>query len=232
MRQQLEHSLPASNNQSTVTAAIQSVIDDICGMNWSSLSNEDLVNAAWVYYYFSVHFCETVGIARALNPDDLALQELDRGERNTDNLSPWPGVVTIGERVDHCEFMRRSLLLSPIAEERRLLLESIGEAYLRKVRAVEESARMVSLASYEDGGLEKVFRSILKARRWDGPLLQAFKHFLVGHIELDSDPECGHGSLCRHLKPDWETYGLWVALRDAFVEATPALTKKALVYPS
>jgi hypothetical protein len=62
--------------------------------------------------------------------------------------------------------------------------------------------RALSIASYEDGGLEKVFTSFLRAERWNGPLLQAFKHFVAEHVRFDSDPDQGHGALSRHLKPD------------------------------
>lgn len=201
----------------------QQVIDEVCGLNWSGLSRDELIDVAWMYYYFSVQFCETVGIARGMFPHDKQLEELDRGERNTDNLSPCPGVVSVGERVDHDEFMRRTLTLARIDDARRMRLQSIGETYLAKVRTESDITRSRSLASYEDGGLERVFRSILAARDWDAPLLEAFKHFLVGHIELDSDPEGGHGSLCRHLRPTEEVVHVWLAFRDGLVAAAPAL---------
>jgi hypothetical protein len=211
--------------EDVIAPSYENVIDDICDLNWSGLSKDDLINAAWIYYYFSVQFCENVGIARGLYPDDKRLEELDHGERDTDNLSPCPGVVAIGEKVDHDEFMRRTLQLTPIDEGRRRRLEAVGEAYLEKVRAMDNSTRALSLASYEDGGLEKVFRTILHAQHWDGPLLQAFKHFLEGHIKLDSDPEQGHGALCRHLMPTEQVYDLWVAFRESLVEGVPGLTK-------
>jgi hypothetical protein len=215
-----------TNRGTALDASIQGVIGEICAFSWKDLKREDLISVAWIYYYFSVHFCESVGDARELFPDDAALEELDRGERNTDNLSPCAGVVAAGERVDHCEFMRRTLQLEPIAEERRMRLEAIGEAYLAKARAADPESRARGLVSYEDGGLEAMFCAILDAQHWDGPLLGAFKHFLVGHIELDSDPDHGHGSLCRHLRPNWEAYSLWVALRDGFLQATPSLTRE------
>lgn len=201
----------------------QQIVDGVCALNWEALDKEELTNIAWVYYYFSVQFCETVGIARRLYPDDKALEELDRGERNTDNLSPCPGVVAAGERVDHDEFMRRTLQLAPISDARRRRLTSIGETYLAKVRSVDDVTRTLSLASYEDGGLERVFRAILRAEDWDDPLLQAFRHFLVGHIMLDSDPDHGHGSLCRHLQPTDEILGVWLAFRDSLIAAAPSL---------
>jgi hypothetical protein len=203
----------------------QKIIDDICDLNWIGLSADELVNTAWTYYYFSVQFCENVGIARGLYPEDKRLEELDRGERNTDNLSPCPGVVAVGERVDHDEFMRRTLELAPIDAARERRLRSIGESYLEKVRAVDDKTRVLSLASYEDGGLERTFRAILQARNWDGPLLFAFRHFLVGHINLDSDPNQGHGSLCRHLTPSKQVYDLWVAFKESLIAGAPGLVE-------
>jgi len=203
----------------------EKVIDDICDLNWTGLSHDDITNVAWVYYYFSVQFCENVGIARGLYPHDKRLEELDRGERNTDNLSPCPGVVVAGERLDHDEFMRRTLQLTPIDEPRRRRLEAIGAAYIEKVRAIDDASRASSLASYEDGGLERVFRTVLLARHWDSALLQAFKHFLEGHIKLDSDPDHGHGSLCRHMHPNERVFDLWTAFKESLIAGVPGLTK-------
>ena len=212
-------------NRESLAESYGKVIDDICDLNWSDLSRDDIINTAWTYYYFSVQFCENVGIARALYPNDLNLEELDRGERNTDNLSPCPGVVAVGERVDHDEFMRRTLELSSIDEVRERRLKAIGEAYLEKVRAIDDNTRALSLASYEDGGLERTFRAMLQCKHWDGPLLNAFRHFLEGHIKLDSDPDHGHGSLCRHLEPNKQVYDLWVAFKESLIAGAPGLTK-------
>src|SRR5215472_6110192 len=200
------------------------VIDDICNMNWINLTQEDLINVAWVYYYFSVQFREGLEVARNLYPDDDRLRQLDQGERDTDNLSPWPGVAAIGERMNHDEFMRRTLTLTTISESRRRDLAALGQAYLTKIRAMEDDSRASAIASYEDGGLERVFRAILKAPHWSNPLLQAFKHFLAEHIRFDSDPEQGHGALCRHLTPDDRVHALWAEFRNMLVRAAPRLT--------
>ena len=74
----------------------QEVIDDICDFNWNGLTQEDLIDVAWAYYHFSVQFRENLEIARNLYPDDERLMELDRGKRDTDNFSPWPGVPRSG----------------------------------------------------------------------------------------------------------------------------------------
>jgi hypothetical protein len=201
------------------------VIDDICDLNWVSLGSEDLINVAWAYYYFSTQFRESLEIARNLYPDDDCLRQLDRGERDTDNLSPWPGVAAIGERMNHDEFMRRTLDLTTIPESRRRSLAAIGQSYLNRVRAIDDNVRASALASYEDGGLERVFRAILTAPHWNDRLLQAFKHFLVEHIRFDSDPN-GHGALCRHLTPDDRISPLWSEFWQMLVKAAPRLIDK------
>ena len=208
-----------------VTAVCRKIADEIAAFDWEGLSTDELTNVAWAYYFFSVQFCETVGIARALYPEDRALEALDRGERNTDNLSPYPGVVATGEKVDHDEFMRRTLELTPVDDVRRKRLEAIGAAYLETARAIDPRSRASSLPSYEDGGLETVFRAFLKARRWDSALLQAFKHFLAGHIKLDSDPDAGHGALCRHLAPTARVPELWTAFKTSLIAAAPSLAR-------
>jgi hypothetical protein len=203
----------------------EQVIQDICALNWTALTQDDVIGVAWVYYYFSIQFRECLETACKLYPDDPQLQELDRGERNTDNLSPWPGVAAVGERMHHDEFMRRTLQLTPISPQRQRSFETIGEAYLSKVRATDPKIKALALASYEDGGLESVFRAMLTARQWDDTLLQAFKHFLVEHIKFDSDPDAGHGALCRHLPPDDRVAPLWEEFWQMLVKAAPRLSQ-------
>ena len=203
--------------------AYEEVVDEICNLSWATLNEEDLIRVAWAYYHFSVQFGECLEIARELYPDDERLLQLDHGERNTDNLSPWPGVAAVGEKMNHDEFMRRTLALTTIPEIGRLALANIGNDYLRKVRAIDRKSRALALASYEDGGLERVFRAILAAQHWTGPLQQAFKHFLTEHIRFDSDPDQGHGALCRHLTPDDRVMPLWAEFKHMLLEAVPYL---------
>jgi hypothetical protein len=202
------------------------LIDQICKLNWHLLTREELMSIAWVYYYFSVQFRESLEIACSLFPNDDRLRELDHGERNTDNLSPWPGIAHLGERMNHDEFMRRTLGLTLINDHRRTELEAIGSSYLAQVAKIDRVIRATSIASYEDGGLETVFRSILKANDWNAALLQAFKHFLTEHIKFDSDPEHGHGAICRHLAPDDAIVPLWAAFHTMLVAAAPALAQE------
>jgi hypothetical protein len=61
-------------------------------------------------------FRECLEIARKMYPDDERLLQLDHDERDTDNLSPWPGVAKAGEKMNHDEFMRRTLELAKIPE--------------------------------------------------------------------------------------------------------------------
>ena len=204
-------------------AASHEIIEEICNLDWTGLSTDELINVAWAYYYFSVQFRENLLLAREVRPEDELLKELERGECDTDNLSPYPGVVREGERVNHDEFMRRALQLTPVGDKRQRFLEQIGTDYLDKVRSMDKLTRASSLSSYEDGGLESVFGAILTARHWDAPLLQAFKHFLEKHIELDSDEDAGHGALCRHMPPTARVSELWSAFKASLVRAAPAL---------
>ena len=201
----------------------EEVIDEICNLNWTKLSEEDIIRVAWAYYHFSVQFRECLEIAREMYPDDERLLQLDHGERDTDNLSPWPGVAKPGEKMNHDEFMRRTLELAKIPEIGRIVLSDIGNRYLKTVRAIDPKIQALALATYEDGGLERVFRAILSAPSWIGPLQQAFKHFLVEHIRFDSDPDQGHGALCRHLTPDDRVLPLWAEFKHMLVEAAPNL---------
>ena len=205
-----------------IEVACKKAVADICSLNWKSLTADELVDVAWIYYYFSVQFCENVGIARALNPNDKKLLELDRGERNTDNLSPCPGIVEEGEKIDHDDFMRRALRLQPIDDVRRRKLQAIGSAYLDLVRGMDAATRATSILSYEGGGLPRVFTAIRTAPQWDGPLQDAFKHFLDKHIELDG-AEDGHGSLCSHLKLNGDVLELWLAFKNCMTAALPKL---------
>ena len=87
---QIQH---GSARDNSTGFAFEQVIDDICELQWNELSQEDLISVAWAYYYFSVQFRECLEIACKFYPDDERLLQLDQGERDTDNLSPWPGVA-------------------------------------------------------------------------------------------------------------------------------------------
>src|SRR5450631_2067774 len=96
----------ARSTASGTSSHMQSWADCITGTHVSSFwKRQGLINVAWVYYYFSVQFRENLEIARSLYPDDDRLLQLDHGERDTDNLSPWPGVAAAWEKMNHDEFM-------------------------------------------------------------------------------------------------------------------------------
>ena len=211
-----------------MTSGYQPVIDEICDLQWSALSPEQLSAVAWAYYYFSIQFRKNLERTFAKHPDDSLLQRLVREECATDNLSPWPGVAARNEKINHDEFMGRVLKLSPIDPAVRANIEAAGRLYLSKTGQVDDNIKAMGIASYEAGGLESVFKSILSARHWDTPLLGAFRHFLVMHIGFDSDPDEGHGALVRHLVPDDRIRCLWVAFRDLLVAAVPELMHRSI----
>ena len=151
------------------------------------------------------------------------MQSLVREECNTANLSPWPGVAADGEKLNHDEFMARVLTLAPIDATTRADIIAAGEHYLRRTRQMDDQVKVMSIASYEDGGLESVFRAILQAKDWETPLLAGFRHFLRKHIDFDGDPEAGHGAMIRHLAPDERVRPMWVEFRTLLIAAVPSL---------
>jgi len=206
-----------------MTSGYKPVIEEICGLDWAALDRAQLSAVAWAYYYFSIQFRENLQVALAAHPDDEQLQHLVKEECNTHNLSPWPKVAAPDEKLDHDEFMRRLLDLSPIDRDVQASIEAAGQRYLAKIRQVDDRVRAMSIASYEAGGLEAVFEAILQAQHWDTPLLEAFRHFLVKHIDFDSDPDQGHGALVQHLVPDDRIRCLWVGFRDLLITSVPRL---------
>jgi hypothetical protein len=209
--------------RSAVAFRFQSVIDEISRLDWDDLLEEQCIDVAWAYYYFSVQFRENLEIACELLPDDARLAHLAREECDTDNLSPWEGVAAEGEKLNHDEFMRRLLLLAPIDEGRQREFEALGQVYLAEVRSTDRLTRALSIASYEDGGLEQVFRAMCRMPVVANPALRAFRHFLLEHIRFDSDPNGGHGALSRHLSPDDRILPLWTAFRDLLRDFVPGL---------
>src|ERR1700746_4091166 len=130
------------------------IVDEICAFPWSSLSCDDMVDVAWAYYFFSIQFRECVSEARQLFPADENLRRLEAEECDTANLSPWPGVAAVGERMNHDEYMRRTLAMHRVDPSRLRHFVSAGERYLADVRRFDDVSRALSITSYEDGGLE------------------------------------------------------------------------------
>jgi hypothetical protein len=210
--------------------AYEAVIEEICRMRWEAIDAGEVLQVAKVYYYFSIQFRENLEIACRLDPNDALLQKLREGECNTDNLSPWPGVAEMQEKLDHDEFVRRLLSLQRV--DRENYLTTVGQTYLDRVRNLDRAIRATSIASYEDGGLSRVFEAMLRARDWQGVGPQAFKFFLEEHIRFDTDDNGGHGALSRHLMPDDDILPLWVAFRDMLVAAVPRLARVPATPPS
>jgi hypothetical protein len=203
------------------------VIDEISNLAWTSISREELNGVAMAYYFFSIQFRENLELACELFPGDERLILLRDGECDTDNLSPYPGVAASGERMNHDEFMRRLIGFCELPDAERNRIAALGETYLKNVRQAEPLAKAQSISSYEDGGLERVFRAMLTAPDWRHAAMQAFHHFLVEHIRFDSDPDAGHGALSRHMVPDDRIFPLWAAFRDLLTGAVPQLSAAA-----
>ena len=216
-----------SNLQAFKPCAGEPVISEICDLNWVNLTGNDMVRVAWAYYYFSIQFRENLEIACELYPDDQNLARLKQEECATDNLSPYPGVADAGEKMDHDEFMRRALTLSPIPEETTRKFATAGELYLEEIRAMSPGARALSIANYESGGLERLFKAMLQAPATDNKLVEAFRFFMLEHIRFDSDPIQGHGALSRQMTGDENILPLWDAFRRLVVDFVPNIQAAA-----
>jgi hypothetical protein len=127
--------------------------------------------------------------------------------------------------MNHDEYMRRTLALLPFTAARAPAFEGIGRRYLAATRSQPSSTRIAALASYEDGGLQRVFSSMLTFAHWNNAVLLAFRHFLQEHVRFDSDSDAGHGALCRHIGVDDRALPLWSNFRDLLVEAVPAIRR-------
>jgi len=206
-----------------VTNRFQRVIAEIANFNWRGLERDELLMTCRAYYYFSKQFVDAVHIACDLYPSDQNLIALRQGECETDNLSPYPGIAELGEKMNHDEFMRRVIESASLNQAARERVDTHGREYLAKVSHMDSLTKAMALSSYEDGGLETVFRAMLTAPDWNEPSLGAFKHFLVEHIKLDSGEE-SHGSLCRHLVADDRILPMWVEFKDLLVAAAPNLS--------
>jgi hypothetical protein len=192
-----------------VTLSYQSAVNEVCSLKWAVLDRFELTAVAWAYYFFSIQFRENLEVLNQKYRNDFHIQRLVQEECATDNLSPWPDVAAEAEKLDHDEFMRRTLHLGQLLDHKRQVsIEKAGEAYLARSRLMDDTTRVMSIASYECGGLESVFRAILRAPDWNTRLLQAFRHFLVKHVGFDSDPEQGHGLLTSACGFWWELAGL------------------------
>ena len=203
--------------------AFERVIDAICALPWEAINEAEILRVAMAYHYFSIQFRENLEGARRLYPRDRKLKDLVLGECDTDNLSPFEPIAAPGERMNHDEFMRRLLTLQSMANTGAI--ERAGTLYLARARAMDDQVMARSLASYEDGGLERVFSAILRAPSWRGLGQLAFRHFLKKHIEFDGDAGAGHGALSRHIKVDDSILPLWLGFEHLLRAAVPAFAK-------
>ena len=179
--------------------AFESVIDGICAMPWERLSGDDILCVAKAYYFFSIQFRENLEIACGLRPRDANLRSLRQGECDTDNLSPYPGVTAPGERLDHDEFMKRLLAMQPLDADS--FIGNLGRAYLGRMRDMAPMARATSIASYEDGGLSRVFAAMLRAPGWGGAGRGPSPFFFQHTPPFTPDNKGGQGGPPRRLPP-------------------------------
>jgi|SRR5580658_6440825 hypothetical protein len=88
----------------------------------------------------------------------------------------------------------------------------------------------MSTVMYVICGREKTLRGILNAQHSETALLKAFRHFLTGHIQFDSDRGQGHSAVSRRLTVD-RIVPTWVAFKGVSIEAAVGFAPRMPCYP-
>jgi hypothetical protein len=206
----------------------EQIISEICEFGWPDFTEHDMICAARAYYFFSVQFRENLQLACELFPANKNLKLLKSEECDTDNLSPFPHISISGEKLNHDEFVRRLLELSPVTKSEHHYFNSVGDRYLNEIRDIDPMLRALSIASYEDGGIERVFTAILTAPEFTNSSLKAFRFFMREHIRFDTDLQQRHDILSKQLLPDDRVVPFWAAFKRLFIECVPRLLKTGL----
>lgn len=141
-------------------------------------------------------FAESLKIARRLYPHDELLEAMAEEELNATNLSfsDYSGPGDHSEFLHH--FIRKHGLLANAPQE---VLDA-KTRYLAQIRGLSDEVRIMSVVSREQE-LPGIFTEILKAPDWSGEPLEAFRYFLLVHIELDSKAG-GHADKLKHFTVD------------------------------
>ena len=119
--------------------AYQRVIDEICNLNWANLERWRMLSGLCGLTTISQCNFGSVSKLRAkCIPKMNDCCNLIDGERNTDNLSPWPG-VGCGWRKNESRRVRCAGRLNSQKSRRSdgSVLSDIGNKYLKSVRAID-----------------------------------------------------------------------------------------------
>jgi hypothetical protein len=65
------------HSQTIEDCEYQKVIADISDLNWPDLTEAEVVQVAWAYYFFSIQFRENLNLAREIFSEDEDLIRLE-----------------------------------------------------------------------------------------------------------------------------------------------------------
>jgi hypothetical protein len=164
------------------------LIEQIKRLSWELLSEAELEKLMVLSYFAAKEFAESLRIALTLHPTSLEFKQMAQGELNTNNLT-YEKYADIG---DHADFLSHFISEYKLLEKHRDVVRA-GEAYLRRVRMLDDETRAMSVVSRERE-LPGIFARILESRNFSNKALTAFKYYLKEHIRLDSC-EGGHADL-------------------------------------
>ena len=170
-------------------------VAEIRNLRWERLNAGELQQLMVLSGYAAREFAESLRIARRLHPDNAQLEEMAAGELQTDNLR----FNDYARRGDHADFLWQFIDRYGIMKSEEQV-SAVGEAYLDRVRTLDDQTRVMSIASREQE-LPGIFSRILSASDWNASGLLEFRYYLKQHILFDTGIG-GHGELTRDIPID------------------------------
>lgn len=195
----------------------QDTLNEIKLLKWNNLTKEGLENLMFISLETAKEFAESLHIALSVFPDDSLLKSMAEGELKTNNLAfgDW------NHTGDHWEFLQH--FLSSHTEPPEVLKACVG--YRKVVESLPDNIRTMSIFSRETA-LPEIFSQILASPAWKNSLpahLQAFRFYLLKHIELDSK-EGGHGDMVSHHAITNDVDVFYKARIKLYTDAIPKLS--------
>lgn len=170
----------------------KTVVEKIKSLNWENLDNQELQQLMYLSHVSAREFAEALRIALKLYPENENLQEMARGELQTNNLS----FGDYQAKGDHADYLGHFLEKMEVPKH----LTILGDLYQAACRELDDKTRAMSIFSREEE-LSGIFERILKAKDWSTSELTAFRHYLEQHIAFDSN-KGGHHDLTKEFPID------------------------------
>lgn len=169
------------------------IVRKIVDLPWQTLDQEKLHALMFLSAHAAQEFAASLRIALRHFSWHEGLKKMATGELQTDNMR----FGSYQESGDHADFLWHFVhecnLHLAVSEK----IFNTGEAYLGQVEKLPEMVRAMSIFSREHE-MSLVYKNILQAPAWNTPALQAYRHYLERHVELDSE-KGGHDELVADL---------------------------------